>query len=121
VVEGDAGLDRVEHRGERSAARGATLTRGALALGDVLEQADRALEAVLGSGQHDAAPAVAHAHDDARRIRKVHQGSLDAFGALARDAQHRGPEQPAAASDDLDGGTAQAREGEELGIWGPGE
>ena len=121
MVEGESGGDRVEHRGERGATRGATLTLGALALGHVLEQGGRATESVLRARQHDAAPAVAHAHDDAGRVRQVGQRGLDAFGALTGDTQHRVAQQPAAASDDLDGRADQAREGEELGIGGSGE
>ena len=97
VVEGEAGRDRVEHRGERRTAGGVTLTLGALALGDVLEQGGRAAEPVLGAGQDDAASAVAQVHDDACRCREVGQRGLNAFGALAGDAQHRGAQQPAAA------------------------
>jgi hypothetical protein len=121
VVEGESGGDGVEHRGERGASRGATLTLGALALGHLFEQGGRATEPVLGTRQDDAAPAVAHAHDDASRVRQVGQSGTNAFGALAGDAQHRVAQQPAAASDDLDSRAGQAREGEELGIGGSGE
>ena len=93
-----------------------TLTFGALGLGDVLEQVGGPTKTVLGAGQDDAAASVAQVHDDARRVRQVGQCGLDALGALAGDAQHRGAEQAAAASDDLDGRTDQARVGEQLGI-----
>ena len=115
-MEGESGRDRVEHGGECGASGRATLTLDALDLGDVLEQAGGATEAVLGAGEHDAAAAVAQVHDDACRCRQVGQCGPDALRALAGDTQHRVAEQSTSTSDDLGGGTDQARVGKQLGL-----